>query len=43
MLKTEHYGKERTFRDESENPAASKDPSWDIDEQFKLEKEKQKH
>jgi hypothetical protein len=25
-----------TFNDESENPPATKDPSWDIDEQFKL-------
>lgn len=30
---------ETTFSDESENPPATKDPSWDIDEQFKLQRE----
>lgn len=30
----------KTFNDESENPAATNDPSLDIDEQFNLEKEK---
>jgi hypothetical protein len=26
----------KTFSDESENPPATNDPSWDIDEQLKL-------
>jgi len=28
--------KRKTFSDESENPPAINDPSWDIDEQLKL-------
>lgn len=31
------WHKSKTFSDESENPPATNDPSWDIDEQFKLQ------
>jgi len=31
-----NIGKKKTLSDESENPPAINDPSWDIDEQLKL-------